>query len=71
MLAALAALEPQRGLLLGAVPLDLRHVYLASGATGKSLGSYAGAAIDDIVKRGTVPPTGATPGTTTPSATRP
>ncbi len=30
---------------LGAVPLDLRHVYLASGATGKSLGSYAGAAL--------------------------
>lgn len=30
---------------LGAVPLDLREVYLASGATGKSLGAYAGAAI--------------------------
>jgi aspartate aminotransferase-like enzyme len=30
---------------LGAVPLDLREVYLASGATGKSLGSYAGAAL--------------------------
>jgi aspartate aminotransferase-like enzyme len=30
---------------LGAVPLDLRDVYLATGATGKSLGSYAGAAI--------------------------
>jgi aspartate aminotransferase-like enzyme len=30
---------------LGAVPLDLRHVYLATGATGKSLGSYAGIAI--------------------------
>jgi len=30
---------------LGAVPLDLRHVYLASGATGKSLGAYAGAAL--------------------------
>jgi aspartate aminotransferase-like enzyme len=30
---------------LGAVPLDLRHVFLASGATGKSLGSYAGAAL--------------------------
>jgi aspartate aminotransferase-like enzyme len=27
------------------VPLDLRHVFLASGATGKSLGSYAGAAL--------------------------
>jgi aspartate aminotransferase-like enzyme len=30
---------------LGAVPLDLQHVFLASGATGKSLGSYAGAAL--------------------------
>lgn len=30
---------------LGAVPLDLREVYLASGATGKALGSYAGAAL--------------------------
>ncbi|HXG10980.1 MAG TPA: aminotransferase class V-fold PLP-dependent enzyme [Gemmataceae bacterium] len=30
---------------LGAVPLDLSEVYLASGATGKSLGSYAGAAV--------------------------
>lgn len=30
---------------LGAVPLDLRGVYLATGATGKSLGSYAGVAI--------------------------
>jgi aspartate aminotransferase-like enzyme len=30
---------------LGAVPLDLRDVFLASGATGKSLGSYAGAAL--------------------------
>ena len=30
---------------LGAVPLDLRNVFLASGATGKSLGSYAGAAL--------------------------
>lgn len=30
---------------LGAVPLDLREVYLATGATGKSLGSIAGAAI--------------------------
>jgi aspartate aminotransferase-like enzyme len=30
---------------LGAVPLDLSEVYLATGATGKSLGSYAGAAI--------------------------
>jgi aspartate aminotransferase-like enzyme len=30
---------------LGAVPLDLRDVYLASGATGKSLGSYAGIAV--------------------------
>lgn len=30
---------------LGAVPIDLSQVYLASGATGKSLGSYAGLAI--------------------------
>jgi aspartate aminotransferase-like enzyme len=30
---------------LGAVPLDLGEVYLATGATGKSLGSYAGAAL--------------------------
>ncbi len=30
---------------LGAVPLDLREVYLATGATGKSLGSYAGTSI--------------------------
>jgi aspartate aminotransferase-like enzyme len=30
---------------LGAVPLDLREVYLATGATGKCLGSYAGAAL--------------------------
>jgi aspartate aminotransferase-like enzyme len=30
---------------LGAVPLDLTDVFLATGATGKSLGSYAGAAI--------------------------
>lgn len=30
---------------LGAVPLDLADVYLATGATGKSLGSYAGIAI--------------------------
>jgi aspartate aminotransferase-like enzyme len=30
---------------LGAVPLDLGGVYLASGATGKSLGAYAGIAI--------------------------
>lgn len=30
---------------LGAVPIDLKGVYLASGATGKSLGSYAGVAI--------------------------
>jgi aspartate aminotransferase-like enzyme len=30
---------------LGAVPLDLRDVYLASGASGKSLGAYAGVAI--------------------------
>lgn len=30
---------------LGAVPLDLSEVYLASGATGKALGSYAGAAL--------------------------
>jgi len=30
---------------LGAVPIDLRDVHLATGATGKSLGSYAGIAI--------------------------
>ncbi len=30
---------------LGAVPLDLSAVYLATGASGKSLGSYAGASI--------------------------
>jgi aspartate aminotransferase-like enzyme len=30
---------------LGAVPLDLRDVYLATGSTGKALGSYAGAAL--------------------------
>jgi aspartate aminotransferase-like enzyme len=30
---------------LGAVPLDLRRVFLATGSTGKSLGSYAGAAL--------------------------
>jgi aspartate aminotransferase-like enzyme len=30
---------------LGAVPLDLRGVLLATGSTGKSLGAYAGAAI--------------------------
>jgi aspartate aminotransferase-like enzyme len=30
---------------LGAVPLDLGEVYLATGATGKSLGAYAGAAL--------------------------
>src|SRR5262249_10573465 len=30
---------------LGAVPLDLGGVYLATGATGKSLGAYAGAAL--------------------------
>jgi len=30
---------------LGAVPLDLRDVYLASGASGKSLGAYAGLAV--------------------------
>jgi aspartate aminotransferase-like enzyme len=30
---------------LGAVPLDLRDVYLASGASGKSLGAFAGTAI--------------------------
>jgi aspartate aminotransferase-like enzyme len=29
----------------GAVPIDLREVYLATAATGKSLGAYAGAAI--------------------------
>src|SRR5207244_7657751 len=30
---------------LGAVPLDLSEVYLATAATGKSLGAIAGAAI--------------------------
>jgi aspartate aminotransferase-like enzyme len=30
---------------LGAVPIDLSEVYLASGASGKSLGSYAGASL--------------------------
>jgi aspartate aminotransferase-like enzyme len=30
---------------LGAVPLDLRGVYLATGASGKSLGAFAGASI--------------------------
>ncbi len=30
---------------LGAVPLDLSDVFLASGATGKALGSYAGASL--------------------------
>jgi aspartate aminotransferase-like enzyme len=30
---------------IGATPLDLSEVYLASGATGKALGSYAGAAL--------------------------
>jgi aspartate aminotransferase-like enzyme len=30
---------------LGAVPLDLQHVYLATGASGKSLGAFAGVAI--------------------------
>ena len=30
---------------LGATPVDLREVYLASGSTGKALGSYAGAAL--------------------------
>ena len=30
---------------LGAVPLDLDGVYLATGATGKSLGAFAGAAL--------------------------
>jgi aspartate aminotransferase-like enzyme len=30
---------------LGAVPIDLRDVHLATGATGKSLGAYAGIAI--------------------------
>lgn len=30
---------------LGATPLDLSEVYLASGASGKSLGSYAGASL--------------------------
>lgn len=30
---------------LGAVPIHLREVYLATGATGKSLGAYAGIAV--------------------------
>ena len=30
---------------LGAIPLDLQEVYLATGATGKSVGSYAGVSI--------------------------
>ncbi len=30
---------------LGAVPIDLREVYLATAASGKALGAYAGAAI--------------------------
>ena len=30
---------------LGAVPLDLRGVYLATGSSGKALGSYAGVAM--------------------------
>jgi aspartate aminotransferase-like enzyme len=30
---------------LGATPLDLREVFMASGATGKSLGAFAGAAL--------------------------
>ena len=30
---------------LGAVPIDLSKVFLASGATGKALGSYAGASL--------------------------
>src|SRR5207248_1106367 len=30
---------------LGATPLDLHDVYLATGATGKALGSYAGASL--------------------------
>jgi aspartate aminotransferase-like enzyme len=30
---------------LGAVPLDLRGVFLATGSTGKSLGAYAGGAL--------------------------
>src|SRR5262249_8995754 len=30
---------------LGAVPLDLSQVYLATGATGKSLAAFAGAAL--------------------------
>src|SRR5262249_15856433 len=36
---------------LGAVPLDLSQVYLATGATGKSLGSYPGAALLFLVPR--------------------
>jgi aspartate aminotransferase-like enzyme len=43
---------------LGAVPIDLHDVFLASGATGKSLGSYAGIAIvfaDRIALRRTEP----------------
>jgi aspartate aminotransferase-like enzyme/N-acyl-L-homoserine lactone synthetase len=52
-LAGLVKIACQRGIRvcvdcissLGAVPLDLSDVYLASGASGKSLGSFAGAAL--------------------------
>jgi aspartate aminotransferase-like enzyme len=52
-LAGLVALARRRGTRvcmdcissLGAVPLDLRGVFLATGSTGKSLGAYAGAAL--------------------------
>ena len=52
-LAGLVAVARKRGVRvcvdcissLGAVPIDLGEVFLASGATGKSLGSYAGASL--------------------------
>jgi aspartate aminotransferase-like enzyme len=52
-LAGLVAVARQRGMRvcmdcissLGAVPLDLRGVFLATGSTGKSLGAYAGGAL--------------------------
>ncbi|HWY86676.1 MAG TPA: GNAT family N-acetyltransferase [Gemmataceae bacterium] len=52
-LAGLVAVSRKRGVhvcvdcisSLGAVPIDLGEVFLASGATGKSLGSYAGASL--------------------------
>lgn len=52
-LPGLVALAQRRGIRvcadcissLGAVPLDLRGVFLATGSTGKSLGAYAGGAL--------------------------